>query len=131
MTTSPENAGWFSEDAATFGDRLAGAREAAGHSQATLAKQIGVKTVTIQAWENDLKEPRANRLSMLSGLLGVSLVWLLTGEGDGPEEPTTVQTDDADVAAILGKMRKLRTEMSHAASEMGRLEKQLRLMLRG
>ncbi|MCO4849212.1 MAG: helix-turn-helix domain-containing protein [Yoonia sp.] len=130
MTTSMSDEGWFSDEAATFGDRLAGAREAAGHSQATLSKQLGVKTVTMQAWENDLKEPRANRLSMLSGMLGVSLVWLLTGEGDGPEEPTVLHTDDADIAAILGKMRKLRTEMARAAQDMGQLEKQLRLMLR-
>jgi transcriptional regulator with XRE-family HTH domain len=130
MTTSMGDQGWFSEEAATFGDRLAGAREAAGHSQATLAKQLGVKTVTMHAWENDLKEPRANRLTMLSGMLGVSLVWLMTGEGEGPEEPTTLQTDDADIAVILGQMRKLRTEMTKAAQDMGRLEKQLRLILR-
>ena len=130
MTTSMGDQGWFSEEAATFGDRLAGAREAVGHSQVTLAKQLGVKTITMQAWENDLKEPRANRLTMLSGMLGVSLVWLMTGEGEGPEEPTTLQTDDADIAVILGQMRKLRTEMTKAAQDMGRLEKQLRLILR-
>ena len=130
MTTSMGDQGWFSEEAATFGDRLAGAREAVGHSQATLAKQLGVKTITMQAWENDLKEPRSNRLTMLSGMLGVSLVWLMTGEGEGPEEPTTLQTDDADIAVILGQMRKLRTEMTKAAQDMGRLEKQLRLILR-
>jgi hypothetical protein len=67
---------------------------------------------------------------MLSGMLGVSLVWLMTGEGEGPEEPTTLQTDDADIAVILGQMRKLRTEMTKAAQDMGRLEKQLRLILR-
>ena len=130
MTTSMGDQGWFSEEAATFGDRLAGAREAAGHSQATLAKQLGVKTVTMQAWENDLKEPRANRLTILSGMLGVSLVWLMTGGGEGPEEPTTLQTDDADIATILSRMRKLRAEMASAAQDMGRLEKQLRLILR-
>ena len=130
MTTSPNDAGWFSDEAATFGDRLAGAREAAGHTQAKFAKQVGVKTVTMQSWENDLKEPRANRLTLLAGMLGVSLVWLLTGEGDGPDEPTTLQTDDADIAVVLAQMRKLRTEMARAAQDMGRLEKQLRLMLR-
>lgn len=131
MTTSTDDAGWFSDEAATFGDRLAGAREAAGHNQATLAKQLGVKTVTMRAWENDLKEPRANRLSMLSGMLGVSLIWLLTGEGDGPDEPSTLQTDDADIAVILGKMRKLRADMAKSAQDLGRMEKQLRLLLRG
>jgi HTH-type transcriptional regulator, cell division transcriptional repressor len=58
MTTESEN-NWFSADATTFGDRLAGAREAAGLSQAALAKRIGLKTATMEAWENDVKEPRA------------------------------------------------------------------------
>lgn len=131
MTTSLQDTGWFSEDAATFGDRLAGARDAAGLSQAALAKQLGVKLSTMDAWENDVKEPRANRLQMLSGMLGVSLVWLLTGEGEGPEEPAALLTDDADIATILGHMRRLRAEMAKSAQDMGRLEKQLRLMLRG
>ncbi len=131
MSSPAEDDNWFSEDAATFGDRLAGAREAAGHTQSTLAKQLGVKLVTMQAWENDLKEPRANRLQMLSGMLGVSLVWLLTGEGEGPEEPTEVLTDDADIASVLTQMRSLRAEIARAAQDMGRLEKKLRLLLRG
>ena len=91
--TPTDDTNWFSDEAATFGDRLAGAREAAGHTQDTLAKQLGVEVTSVDAWENDLREPRANRLQMLSGMLGVSLVWLLTGEGEGPEEPTEVLTD--------------------------------------
>lgn len=129
--TSPSDDNWFSEEAATFGDRLAGARDAAGHSQATLAKQLGVKLSTIRAWENDTKEPRANRLQMLSGMLGVSLVWLLTGEGEGVDEPTELLTDDADIATVLKQMRSLRADMARAAQDMGRLEKKLRLLLRG
>jgi transcriptional regulator with XRE-family HTH domain len=128
--TPTDDTNWFSDEAATFGDRLAGAREAAGHTQDTLAKQLGVEVTSVDAWENDLREPRANRLQMLSGMLGVSLVWLLTGEGEGPEEPTEVLTDDADIASVLKQMRVLRTEMSRAAQDMGRLEKKLRLMLR-
>ena len=36
---------WFSEDIATFGDRLADARDAASLTQAGLAAKIGVKLV--------------------------------------------------------------------------------------
>ncbi|MDP5362418.1 MAG: helix-turn-helix domain-containing protein, partial [Paracoccaceae bacterium] len=82
-----DDLGWFSEETATFGDRLAGAREAAGMDQKALAEKLGVKTNVISGWENDLKEPRANRLQMVSGILGVSITWLLTGEGDGPDAP--------------------------------------------
>jgi len=34
---------WFSEEAATFGDRLAAAREDAGLSQKALAERLGVR----------------------------------------------------------------------------------------
>ena len=84
---------WYDPETTTFGDRLSGAREAAGMSQAALARRLGVKATTLRSWEEDRAEPRANRVQMLSGLLNVSLVWLLTGEGDG------VPTDGEDEAS--------------------------------
>ncbi len=129
MTSSDEN-GWYSEEAATFGDRLAGAREAAALSQQDLADQIGVKVSALDAWENDLREPRANRLQMLSGLLGVTLRWLLTGVGAGPDGPDEDTPIAADVNAVLGEMRLVRTQMAQAAVKLGQLEKQLRQLLK-
>ena len=69
--------GWYDPNATTFGDRVAGAREQAGMSQADLAKRLGVKLKTLKSWEDDLSEPRANKLSMMAGMLNVSLLWLL------------------------------------------------------
>ena len=118
---------WFSEDAATFGDRLAAAREAAGLDQSALAEQLGVQVDTVDAWENDLREPRANRVQILSGLLGVTLTWLLTGTGEGPS------ADDAELpkssADILAQIRQVRAAMSQNAERLGQLEKQLRKSL--
>ncbi len=130
MTTT-DDAGWFSEETATLGDRLAGAREAAGLTQEMLAQHLGVKHVTIEAWENDLKEPRANRLQMLTGHLGVSLRWLLTGVGEGPDAPADGATMDKDVEAILADIRKVRVDMAKSATKLGQLEKRLRGILRG
>lgn len=124
-----DDAGWFSEDAATFGDRLAAARDQAGLTQAALAGKLGVKTGTIAAWENDLKEPRANRLQMLSGMLGVSLSWLLTGEGDGPEAPEDIQPLTSDLVDLLAEMRGLRTQIAMSAEKLAQLEKRLRANL--
>ena len=39
---------WYSEDSATFGDRVAAAREALGMSEEELAKRLGVRLKTIQ-----------------------------------------------------------------------------------
>ena len=53
---------YYSDVQATFGDRLCAARDAAGLNQSMLAEKIGVKLKTVQAWESDSVEPRANKL---------------------------------------------------------------------
>lgn len=123
--------GWYSDERATFGDRLAAAREAAGLSQKALAKRLGVKTKTIAGWENDLSEPRANRLQMLAGLLNVSLMWLLNGEGDGVAPPGEDDPLSKDARAILMEMRELKGEVEATAQRLARLEKHLKRVLEG
>lgn len=120
---------WFDPEITTFGDRVAGAREASGMTQKELARRLGVKLRTLKAWEEDLSEPRANKLSMMSGLLNVSLRWLLSGEGQGPDEMQELGTLDPDIASLFTEMRELRTQMNAAAQRLGRLEKQLRQKL--
>lgn len=123
--------GWYSEEAATLGDRLAGAREAAGLSQVALAHKLGVKPVSLRKWEDDLSEPRANRLQMLSGMLGVSLSWLMTGRGDGPDGPEDIVTMPADVASALKEIRLIRARLETTSNQLGQLEKHLRRYIQG
>ena len=120
---------WYGPESATFGDRLAAAREAANMTQEVLAKRLGVKLKTLQAWEDDINEPRANRLSTLAGVLNVSIVWLITGEGDGVPDPDQDDTLAPDVNAILMEIRALRGQFKAKADKLGRLEKRLRSML--
>ena len=120
---------WYGPDAATFGDRIAAARETAGMTQGQLAKRLGVRIKTMRAWEDDLSEPRANRLSMLSGLLNVSMRWLITGEGDGIDAPDETETNQSDLASVLTELRILRADMQKKAEDFGRLEKRLRRMI--
>ena len=120
---SPDD--WFDPEATTFGDRVAGARERAGMTQTDLAKRLGVKLKTLKAWENDLSEPRANKLSMMAGLLNVSLLWLLSGEGEAPEAPAEEQLSP-DVAEVLSEIRDLRAQLTRAGDRLGLLEKNLR-----
>ncbi len=121
--------GWYSEDMATFGDRLAAAREFAGLSVEDLAKRLGVKPSVIAGWEEDRKEPRANRLTMLSGMLGISLSWLMTGQGEGPEGDAEEAAITPEVGEILTQMRVVRSQMTQASETLARLEKQLRKAL--
>lgn len=121
---------WYSEEAATFGDRLAGAREAAGMTREQLAHRLGVKVKTVAAWEDDLREPRANRLQMLAGMLSVSIMWMLTGRGEGINAP--LEPDDLHPSAekLLNDLREAKTDARALADRMGLLEKRLRALLK-
>ncbi|SHE99783.1 Helix-turn-helix [Ruegeria intermedia] len=120
---------WFGPEAATFGDRLAGAREAAGMTQAQLARRLGVKKATVVGWENDMSEPRANKLSMMAGMLNVSIMWLLTGEGEGTDAPDLAGGADAELAPLVAELRAIRGEMRASSERLARVEKALRLKL--
>jgi transcriptional regulator with XRE-family HTH domain len=121
---------WFDPDATTFGDRLAGAREQAGMSQSALARRLGVKLSTLKSWEDDLSEPRANKLSMVAGLLNVSLPWLLSGEGEGISAPDDAFEVPSDIQDLLVEIRDIRSQLSRSSDRLGRLEKALRLQMR-
>ncbi|WP_158968781.1 helix-turn-helix domain-containing protein [Chachezhania sediminis] len=116
---------WYGPDSATFGDRIAGAREAAGLSQAELARRIGIKKSTLSGWEQDLSEPRANRLQMMAGLLNVSITWLLTGEGEGARAPGT-GTTMPEAIALIGEISDVRETLAAAAERLARIEERLR-----
>jgi transcriptional regulator with XRE-family HTH domain len=121
---------WYAADVATFGDRLAGAREAAGLSQEDLAQRLGVRLTTLQNWEDDLAEPRGNRLQMLAGMLNVSLAWLLTAEGDGLAEPVDTRPLTPAAEAALAELQRLRAEAIALADNLGQVERQMRLAMR-
>ena len=116
---------WLGPDAATFGDRVAGAREVAGMSQAHLARLLGVKKSTLIGWEDDVSEPRANKLSMMAGLLNVSITWLLTGEGEGIELEEQVG-ERAELADYASELREIRSLLRTATERAARLEKHMR-----
>lgn len=122
--TDAADINWYSNDAATFGDRVAAAREACQMSQKSLAKRLGVGLKTIEGWENDLSEPRANKLQMLAGVLNVSIPWLLTGEGPGIQSED--ETTTADLAMLLSEMRVLRADLLRGAERLAVIEKRLK-----
>lgn len=124
--TAAETTDWFSNEAATFGDRVAWAREALGMTQSQLARRIGVKLKTLEGWEADTSEPRANRLQMLAGLLNVSIAWLLTGQGEGPDATAIEAPFDRDLEHLLAEIRALRTRALQDAERLAVLEKGVR-----
>lgn len=123
----------WTDEASTFGDRLALARQYQQMDQAMLARRIGVKIDTVKNWEYDRSEPRANRLQMLSGLLNVSIIWLMTGEGEGGPTPDDLAATEGapDTRALLLELRELRIAQAQLADRTGRIEKKLRALLGG
>ena len=119
---------WYAPEIATFGDRLTAAREATGMTLESLAKRLGVKPSTLRKWEDDLSEPRANRLSILAGLLNVSIMWLINGEGEGVDNPD-VEPVPEDMTDIILEIRELKSDLHAKAEQMARLENRLRTLL--
>jgi len=127
--TSPETR-WFAAEVATFGDRLAGAREAAGLTQEQLAQRLGVRLSTLQNWEDDLAEPRGNRLQMLAGMLNVSLAWLIAAEGDGLAAPADPRPLTPEAEAALAELQRLRAGAIALAENLRQVEQQMRQAMR-
>ena len=121
---------WYGPETATFGDRLSAAIEKSGMTQKLVAKRLGIKLVTLKSWEQDISEPRANRLSMLAGLLGVSVMWLLHGEGDGVEHLDKETQVPQEINDLLFEIRAVQTGLLSSADKLAKLEKQLRSRLK-
>lgn len=117
----PDTTTIYSEvpDNDTLGGRLSRARDAVGLSAAQLARRIGVQTSTIHAWESDRSQPRANRLSMLAGVLNVSLSWLLYGIGTGPSDDPGSDTIET-VVLQLERLKRLHFETSEVIQQIER-----------
>jgi transcriptional regulator with XRE-family HTH domain len=83
----------------TVGSRIKDARKQLGLTLPQLAHRAGVKRKTLENWEKDRTDPRADKLMRLAGVLQVSMIWLLTG--DQPDTPHPVP--DADETAHMAR----------------------------
>ncbi len=90
-------------DPTLVGYQIAKARETKGLSSLQLAMRVGVEETTLLNWENERSSPRANRLALIAGILGVPLAWLIAGEKD--EDVTEYDTPDLkETASIESKL---------------------------
>jgi transcriptional regulator with XRE-family HTH domain len=70
---------------AALGARIRQARQARGLAQEDLGQLVGVRGLTISRAELGKTTPNARVLDALARQLGVSVDWLLTGQGRAPE----------------------------------------------
>ncbi len=63
-----------------LGSRIAALRKEMGWSQAALAARLGVSASAVGMYEQGRREPSNELLISLSGIFGVSVDYLLTGQ---------------------------------------------------
>ncbi len=102
----------------TLGGRISRARDGLNLSTAQLARRLGVKSNTVNDWETDRSEPRANRVTMLAGVLGVSPTWLLTGIGESPAAPEV----HSELRVLMAQIARLRDSHGDMAKTIETLE---------
>jgi len=114
---------------ATFGARVLAARTTLGMDRERLATKLGVTPKTIAAWEADRSLPRSNKTQMLAAMLNVSLRWLLSGrseqQGEGITVPPAEDAASESIRSILSEMRELKSDLTHSAQKLTRLEQRL------
>lgn len=109
-----------------IGPRIRVARENAGLSRSQAAAKLGVKEATLEAWEMDKEEPRANRLLMLAGLLNVPLTWFLEGrEGKfmaarADPEDQVLREELAEIRVRLDEVQQLLAKAETRLASRGR-----------
>ncbi len=84
--------------------RLTQRREAAGFSQESLAKLLGVNRTTVQRWENGQSEPRQLHRPKLARALGVTRAELeqMIHVGNEPEPiASTLEVEHDDSLVVL------------------------------
>jgi len=108
-------------DMDTMGGRLSRARDAAGLTVKDLAWRLGVKIATVNAWERDRSQAATHRLNMLSGLLDVSISWMLHGVGTAPVDPVERITAEK----VSGQLEKLKTLHAETGELIGRITEEL------
>ena len=113
-------------DTDTVGSRIFRARDASGIPVAKIAKTLGVRKSTVEAWENDRSAPRAHHLVRIAGMVGVSPSWLLGGVGEAPgldgvsEEVRVIRKQLGGIKALFEQTASAINNMETA---LARLEK--------
>ncbi|MBP5855724.1 helix-turn-helix transcriptional regulator [Marivibrio halodurans] len=110
-----------SDTAIPVGARIVRAREHQGWSREELARRMGVTLETISAWEEGERDPRANRLFTLAGILNVTPNWLLEGDVEAFETAGNVDP----VEAMRSKLGTARLKLQEANDLVNELERQL------
>ena len=101
-----------------IGSRIATARMAKGLSERQLANRLGVEASSVESWESGLREPRANRINQLAGILEVPLTWLVAGGEALPEVDGPHVNETQGIELKLERAEQLVNELSFLVAEL-------------
>ncbi len=124
-TTAQDTLAQFETDATTFGGRLQAARNAKGLTVARLGEKMGVETATVEVWESDESTPRPHRITILAGMLNVSIIWLITGESNGTTHIAESHARPTIINDTLGEIAQLKATLLDAHAKLESLEQRL------
>ena len=105
----------------TLGARISKAREQSGMSLTTVAKLAGIKRDTLKSWEGDASEPRASKVNMLAGILGVSVTYFLADEGHKGELGSDVASTEEMLSALQEQFRDLQESQQQIRIELDKI----------
>ena len=86
-----------------LGERLYELRTKYEMSQGDLAERLNVSRQTISKWENNMSVPELDKIIALSNVFGVSVDYIVKGEGEVIAEPLTNEIQDSEYEPVAEK----------------------------
>jgi len=114
-----------------LGQRITESRENKAFTIKDAARRMGVTEKTIKRWESGKTQPRANKLQMLAGILGVPLLWLLDGEYQfdpiekRPSRLGKLEQKFERVIALQTELANLSSEIAYEVEALRRIDDEL------
>lgn len=84
--------------------RIAEARKAAGLTQTEVARRLGIRPQSVQAWESGVSAPRARRLSELAQVLDVPEAFFFAAENGSTDLGGTLSSASAKARRVAEEL---------------------------
>ena len=109
QSSSPTSAGTFSDRIKLLIQRVGSATE--------IARMCGFSEGVVRSWRDGNTDPSRARCVTLARTLGISLVWLVAGEGAIQVDPTANAREDQYTSEVVASQRP-RTRLSPAVASL-------------